>query len=515
MSKAYQVTEKCVGCGRCQQQCPVGAIHLNNKKAVIAEHCVGCAICFRVCKVGAIEACAGRPEAVVCDSCPVHCSITEGQTGACRRFVNAGGVLVRVEPLRVVDKRDIRFDAVTGLPSAPLMLGLGAGSNLYSADVPARFIGRDTIDGVEVVTAVTEAVLSFSGAKVKLDTDEEIGPAGSAVRCRGKVVGFIAPSEYGSRMLYIGGSELVTGPDGFVAASTMIDLLNKKPVTLQTEAVRELVVQQGRPPVVDGRCPPKMRVGCGSMIVEGFAKRWMDIGVDEVIACDFDVTAALSTHTTCGVRYGMRPSGVIPRGSYSSPGRYFGTPGTGWGGSDVMCAREAIAVVDQAQARPGARIVVTETTAERAGYFELNENLEPVEKPIPPDVEGVLQFIRDNCEDCSTNITAVACIGGGVRNVLSAQGPMRVNEALREGKLLFTMCGQPGHVLPGGGITIESSIANMPEGAFAWVATPATVMPVEMSTTLENYIAMGGYVDAVRPMEEIIRTVDTQTVRLK
>ena len=499
----------------CAKQCPTGSIRLENKKAVIAATCAGCGICFRVCKVKAVEVCQREDTAAVCNSCPIHCSIPEGQTGACLRFVNTNGTLVRKEPLRIVDKQDIHFDEVTGLPSAPLMLGLGAGSNLYSADIPARYIGKDTVDGVEVVTAVTEAVLSFSGAKVKLDTDDEIGPAGSAVRREGKIVGFIAPSEYGSRMIYIGGSELVTEPDGFVAAKTIIDLLNKKPVTLRTEAVQELVVQQGKPPIVDGRCPPKMRVGCGSMIVEGFARQWMDIGIDEVIACDFDVTAALSTHTTCGVRYGMKPSGITPKGSYSSPGRWFGTPGLGWGGSDVMNAREAIASVDKTKAWPGERIVVTETTAERAGYFELDENLEPVEKPIPADVEGVLEFIRNNCEDCCVNITAVACVGGGVRNVLSAQGPMKVNEALRSGKVMFTMCGQPGYILPGGGITIESSIAGMPENSFAWVATPATVMPVEMTTTMENYKAMGGYVDAVRPMDEIRAESNTRTVRLK
>ena len=113
------------------------------------------------------------------------------------------------------------------------------------------------------------------------------------------------------------------------------------------------------------------------------------------------------------------------------------------------------------------------------------------------------------------NITAGACVGGGVRNVLSAQGPMKVNEALRSGKVMFTMCGQPGYILPGGGITIESSIAGMPENSFAWVATPATVMPVEMTTTMENYKAMGGYVDAVRPMDEIRAESNTRTVRLK
>ncbi len=514
MSKVYKIEENCVGCGQCAKRCPTGSIKMENGRAVIGSTCVGCAVCFRTCKANAIVPGRREGRTAVCSSCPIHCSIPEGQTGACLRFVNQDGVLLRKEPLRIVDKSCIHFDKVTGLPSAPLMLGLGAGSNLYSADIPARYIGCDTVDGVEVITAVTEAVLSFSGAKVKIDTDDEIGPAGSPVRREGKVVGFIAPSEYGSRMLYIGGSELVTGPDGFVAAKTIIDLVNKQPVTLRTEAVRELVLQQGKPPVVDGRSPAKMRVGCGSMIVEGFARQWMDIHVDEVIACDFDVTAALSTHTTCGVRYGMKPSGVIPRGVYSSPGRYFGTPGTGWGGSDIRCAREAIASVDRAVARPGARIVVTETSAERAGYFELDENLEPVELPIPEDVEGVLQFIRDNCENCSVNVTAVACIGGGVRNVLSSQGPLRVNQALREKKVMFSICGQPGHVLPGGGITVESSVANMPENAFSWVATPATVFPIEMTTTREYYEEMGGYIDAVRPIHEIMQAIDTAIVKL-
>ena len=514
MGKVCKILDKCIGCGQCTKACPTGAIRVVDKKAVIDETCVGCAICLRTCKVDAVVLEDRCGETAICNACPIHCSIPEGQTGACLRFINSGGVLRRKEPLRIVDKSCIHFDTVTGLPSAPLMLGLGAGSNLYSADIPARYIGLDTVDGVEIVTAVTEAVLSFSGAKVKLDTDEEIGPAGSAVKREGKVVGYIAPSEYGSRMLYIGGSELVTGPDGFAVAKTMIDLLNKKAVTLRTEAVKELVIQQGKPPIVDGKRPLKMRVGCGSMIVEGFAKQWMDICVDEVIACDFDIMAALSTHTTCGVRYGMRPSGIIPVGTYSSPGRYFGTAGSGWGGSDVMCARDAIAYVEKTVARPGARLVVTETNAERAGYFELDENLDPVEKPIPEDVERVLQFIRDNCENCCTNVTAVACIGGGVRNVLSAQGPLKVNQALWDKKIMFSICGQPGHVLPGGGITVESSVADMPENAFAWVATPATVFPIEMTTTLENYEKMGGYMEAVRPVADIVRSTDTETVKL-
>ena len=79
---------------------------------------------------------------------------------------------------------------------------------------------------------------------------------------------------------------------------------------------------------------------------------------------------------------------------------------------------------------------------------------------------------------------------------------------------MFSICGQPGHVLPGGGITVESSVADMPENAFAWVATPATVFPIEMTTTLENYEKMGGYMEAVRPVADIVRSTDTETVKL-
>ena len=79
---------------------------------------------------------------------------------------------------------------------------------------------------------------------------------------------------------------------------------------------------------------------------------------------------------------------------------------------------------------------------------------------------------------------------------------------------MFTICGQPGHILPGGGITVESSVEKMPENAFAWVATPATAIPIEMTTTKKNYEEMGGYMDAIRPVSEIMKTTRTKVVKL-
>src|SRR5215510_9009786 len=38
-----------------------------------------------------------------CDACPVMCYIAEGRTGACDRYGNFGGAIVRMDPLRILD----------------------------------------------------------------------------------------------------------------------------------------------------------------------------------------------------------------------------------------------------------------------------------------------------------------------------------------------------------------------------------------------------------------------------
>lgn len=52
---AYKITDKCVACGTCIGECPVGAISEGDPIYVIDENtCLGCGTCASVCPQEAI-----------------------------------------------------------------------------------------------------------------------------------------------------------------------------------------------------------------------------------------------------------------------------------------------------------------------------------------------------------------------------------------------------------------------------------------------------------------------------
>lgn len=54
---AYRITDKCISCGACEPECPVGAISQGDERYVIdPEKCIECGACQAVCPVGAPEA---------------------------------------------------------------------------------------------------------------------------------------------------------------------------------------------------------------------------------------------------------------------------------------------------------------------------------------------------------------------------------------------------------------------------------------------------------------------------
>ena len=51
---AYKITESCVACGTCIDECPVGAISEGDIYVIDADSCVGCGTCAGVCPNEAI-----------------------------------------------------------------------------------------------------------------------------------------------------------------------------------------------------------------------------------------------------------------------------------------------------------------------------------------------------------------------------------------------------------------------------------------------------------------------------
>ena len=242
-------------------------------------------------------------EKIECNACPVLCQISLGRTGACDRYANQEGVLVRLDPVvmlrRAVDSGDtavIPFAPASPPGDGPVdwdadllhcqdvfVTGVGS-STTYPDYKPAPFIVGSQLDGVDMVTVVTEGIFSYCSLKVKIDTDRYLGPEQANVRCRGEVVGHVTTAEYGSQMLSLGGVHHLTGgskKEGRVTMEMMQALGNRHPVALEIEGGSALTIEAGRAPVVNGVLEQRMRVGCGSAAVGIFAMQFRE-QADEV-----------------------------------------------------------------------------------------------------------------------------------------------------------------------------------------------------------------------------------------
>ncbi len=252
----------------------------------------------------------GEVGLIRCDACPVLCRIRPGKAGACDRYANVDGKLVRTDPLILVQKvldekgRMVPFATAAAewdgsvVSQAPTFVtGIGA-TTTYPDYKPAPFIVASEQDGVDMVTVVSEGIFSYCGIKVKIDTDRYIGPEPSPVRVAGEQIGHVTTAEYGSQMLALGGVRHLTGAskkEGNVTCDAMLRLCNKEPVEMTIDDGATLTVQAGAPPVIDGVQEERMRVGCGSATIGIFAPQWHG-HVDEVIVVDDHITGVLTEH---------------------------------------------------------------------------------------------------------------------------------------------------------------------------------------------------------------------------
>ena len=451
-----------------------------------------------------------------CDACPVMCYVKPGMTGACDRYANQDGRIVRVDPhlllRRTVDQGGgvVPFHTGAGWDGQLLSGGdvfvtaIGAGTT-YPDYKPAPFIVSSKVDGVDMVTVVTEGIFSYCGIKVKIDTDRHLGPEQNTVRAEGEPVGHVTTGEYGSQMLSLGGVRHLTGggkKEGRVTCETLLDLCNGKAVELTIDDGAQVVVQAGKPPIVNGVTEERMRVGCGSATIGMFARQWFG-KVDEVVVVDDHITGVLSEHQA-GRYLGIRDTGIRVNGRKSTPGRYFqvAEPGTGWGGTNISDPLSILEPFNPKFARAGLTMLMVSTTGEQYGFYRLDEELKPVQEELPDSLRLSVERIKENCEPAMCTVMFMAGAGGSLRAGVT-ENPVGLTRSVKDALTSVTCGGAPVYVWPGGGITFMVDVVRVPANAFGYVPTPALVAPIEFTMTYADYAKLGGHIDQIRPLSSL------------
>lgn len=458
-----------------------------------------------------------RAEKLRCDACPVMCYVAEGQTGACDRYANSGGKIIRCDPLTIIDKRISDGGEIVPflasdwdgsvVPDDKLFVTAVGSGTTYPDYKPAPFIISRQVDGADFVTVVTEAIFSYCGVKVKIDTDRHLGHETAKVRAAGEVIGHVMTSEYGSQMLSLGGVDHLTGgskAEGRVTCDALLRLCNREPVSLSIDGGAEVVVQAGQAPIVDGVREERMRVGCGSATIGMFASQWRGL-VDEVVIVDDHITGVVSEHQA-GKVIGWPDTGIRIKGRRSTPGRYFqvAEPGQGWGGTNI---EDPLTILGpwrpEKGARPGLTLLMISTTGEQWGYYVLDDDLVPQKTDLPEALKPTVDLIAENCEPALCTVLFMGGAGGSLRAGVT-QNPVKLTRSVQALKTSVTCGGAPTYVWPGGGITLMADVTQMPDNAFGYVPTPALVAPLEFTLSRADYRALGGHDGVVRDLADIL-----------
>ena len=493
-------TEKCTSCGICARDCPLGAIQMRKRKPVVNDQCSRCGACVKFCPEGALELePAVAPDALQCDACPIGCFIKPGYKGACLRYTNEDGRLIRIEhPHLFSEAASFVGPEPEEAIRRPLVTALGSGTT-YPDCRPAPYIVRGRQAEVDVVTVATEAPLLYSTLMLKIDTDIPLGDEGSPVTTKKERVGMVTTDQYGSKILSIGGPNYLAGPNGLLVARTLTDLANRKPVKLKISNGARLELQVGAAPVIDGEPAGRRIVGCGSATVGIFAPVFKKAADEVIVLSHPPHTGVLSEHAA-GRFLGVEKTGVRLNLRQGTPGRYIAEPGQGWGGTSVTDPAAMIRSVDLDEGRPGMRILITEPTGRHAALYEVDEKGGLRESTLTPEVKEALEAISENCEMSMVSGVYIGGAGGSAR-AGAVRAPLALTHAVHEKRANLTVGGAPVFLFPGGGINFMVDVERVKQHFFYWTPTPAFICPIEYTMAYTDYEKMGGHVEAIKPFD--------------
>ena len=514
--------QKCMACGVCEETCPVGAITLPHPEVKrkprtgdaparrdpaappsipsFDEKCVQCKICMAVCPAKAITA----PQEIIegtalCDHCPVRCRIREGFRGGCLRYTNAGGRIATAEPLKFPARQTLEEFRKSFALSTPLVLAVSAGST-YPDFLPAPIQAEQSVGGIDVVTVVTGAPLTYSSVLVKIDTSKPIGEEGAPVFFRKRQVGHVTTQQYGSKMISLGGINFMKKEYNVLLVRLMVAVANREPFSLEVKGGAKLDLCVGEAPVINGKPGERMKVACGAGLQGIFGNTLKDLA-DEVIILDSDITGLFSQGRV-GSMLGLKDTGIRPQGTYATPGRYFGKVGEGWGGTPVQNPLDAISEYDRSRISPGMKVLILETSGAHAAMLEADAQGAFHMIDLPKEAGDLREVIAQNSEPSVTSALYMGGCGGSAR-AGKAQDPVKLTQAVHDGRIKLTLGGVPAYVLPGGGINFMVDVGKMKWRSFTWVPVPAVVAPIEYTMEKKTFVELGGPARSLRLLSEI------------
>jgi len=142
---------------------------------------------------------------------------------------------------------------------------------------------------------------------------------------------------------------------------------------------------------------------------------------------------------------GAKATGVRLKFGESTPGRYFGDHGSGWGGTSINNPADIIDSIDMNTAWKEMTILITETTGQNGIMFETGQNGELTEIPLNEKARTALNAISNSCESSRVSAIYTAGAGGSARAGVTKY-PIKLTRAVHTGKAHLTVGGSPGFV---------------------------------------------------------------------
>ena len=146
------------------------------------------------------------------------------------------------------------------------------------------------------------------------------------------------------------------------------------------------------------------------------------------------------------------------------------------------------------------------TTGDQFAYYELDNELRPVEYEIPQTLLSPIARITENCEPALCSVLFVAGAGGSLRAGVT-ENPVLLTRSVKKLLTNITCGGAPVYIWPGGGITLMVDVTKMPKNAFGYVPTPALVAPIEFTMRQSDYRLLGGHMDYILPIDDTLSGV--------